>query len=113
MAFWPASSLAPAERITWSTVGSAVGIAAMASTMAVTNRVSADWPLDRPRLNITIIVPRAAAPIHSVIVFSCFVSGVCSLADAASMPAILPTSRVGSPGRHDHGAAAVRSPGCS
>ena len=41
---------------------------------------------------MTIIVPSAAAPIHRVIVFSCFVSGVCSLAVAASMPAILPTS---------------------
>ena len=40
---------------------------------------------------MTIIVPSAAAPIHSVIVFSCCVSGVCSLADAASIPAILPT----------------------
>ena len=47
MAFSPASSLAPAERITWSTVGSAVGIAAMASAMAVMNRVSADWPLEQ------------------------------------------------------------------
>ena len=41
---------------------------------------------------MTIIVPSAAAPIHRVIVFSCFVSGVCSLAVVASMPAILPTS---------------------
>ena len=41
---------------------------------------------------MTIMVPSAAAPIHSVMVFSCLVSGVCSLAVAASMPAILPTS---------------------
>ena len=41
--------------------------------------------------NITIIVPSAAAPIHRLIVLSCFVSGVCSLAVVASMPAILPT----------------------
>ena len=107
MAFWPASSLAPAERITCSTVGSAVGIAAMASAIAVMNRVSADSPLDRPRLNITIIVPSAAAPIHSVIVFSCFVSGVCSLADAGQHAGDLADLGVGSPGRHDHGAAAV------
>ena len=91
MAFSPASSLAPAERITCRTVGSAVGIAAIASAIAVMNRVSADSPLDRPSANMTIIVPSAAAPIHRVIVFSCFVSGVCSLAVAASMPAILPT----------------------
>jgi hypothetical protein len=42
MAFSPASSFAPADRITCSTVGSAVGIAAMASAIAVMNRVSAD-----------------------------------------------------------------------
>ena len=33
MAFSPASSFAPAERITWRTVGSAVGIAAIASAI--------------------------------------------------------------------------------
>ena len=92
MAFCAASSLAPAERITWRTVGSAVGMAAMARAIAVRNRESADWPLPRPRTNITIIVPNAAAPIHRVMVFSCLVSGVCSLVVAASMPAILPTS---------------------
>jgi hypothetical protein len=37
------------------------------------------------------MVPRAAAPIHSVSVFSCLVSGVCSFAVDASMPAIFPT----------------------
>ena len=42
MAFSPASSLAPAERITCRTVGSAVGIAAIASAIAVMNRASAD-----------------------------------------------------------------------
>ena len=91
MAFSPASSLAPTERITWRTVGSAVGIAAIARAIAVMNRVSADSPRESPRTNMTIIVPSAAAPIHRVIVFSCLVSGVCSLVDAASMPAILPT----------------------
>ena len=48
MAFSPASSFAPAERITCRTVGSAVGIAAIASAIAVMNRVSADCPRDRP-----------------------------------------------------------------
>ena len=84
--------MAPTERITWRTVGSAVGIAAIAKAMAVMNRVSAATPLERPSTNMTIIVPSAAAPIHRVIVFSCFVSGVCSTAVVASMPAILPTS---------------------
>ena len=92
MAFWPASSLAPADRITWSTVGSAVGMAAIARATAAMNRLLADWPLERPSANMTIIVPSAAAPIQSVIVLSCLVSGVCSLAVVASMPAILPTS---------------------
>ena len=41
---------------------------------------------------MTIIVPSAAAPIHKVMTLSCLVSGVCSLAVVASMPAILPTS---------------------
>ena len=40
---------------------------------------------------ITIVMPAAAA-IHRVSVFSCLVSGVCSRAVVASMPAILPTS---------------------
>ena len=91
MAFSPASSFAPAERITCRTVGSAVGIAAMASAMAVMNSVSADWPRASPSTNITIIVTSAAAPIHRVRVLSCLVSGVCSLAVDASMPAIFPT----------------------
>jgi len=55
------------------------------------NSVSADSPLDRPRTNITIIVPSAAAPIHSVSVSSCLASGEACLVDPASMPAILPT----------------------
>ena len=92
MAFSAASCLAPAERITWSTVGSAVGMAAMARAMAVMNRLSALWPRESPSTNMRIIVPRAAAPIHRVMVLSWRVSGVCSLAVAASMPAILPTS---------------------
>ena len=91
MAFSPASSFAPAERITCRTVGSAVGIAAMASAIAVMNSASAGWPRDRPSANITIIVTSAAAPIQRVSVFSCLVSGVCSLAVVASMPAIFPT----------------------
>ena len=92
IAFSAASCLAPAERITWSTVGSAVGMAAMARAMAVMNRLSALWPRESPSTNMRIIVPRAAAPIHSVMVLSWRVSGVCSLVVAASMPAILPTS---------------------
>ena len=40
---------------------------------------------------MTIIVASAAAPIQSVIVFSCFVSGVGSFFDAVSIPAIRPT----------------------
>ena len=91
IAFSPASSFAPAERITCRTVGSAVGIAAMASAIAVMNSASADCPRDRPSANITIIVTSAAAPIHRVNVFSCLVSGVCCLAVVASMPAIFPT----------------------
>ena len=41
---------------------------------------------------MTTIVNSAAAPIHRVSVFNCLVSGVCSFADPASIPAILPTS---------------------
>ena len=48
---------------------------------------------------MTIIVPSAAAPIHRVSVFSCLVSGVCSLVADASIPAILPTCAVGAPSR--------------
>ena len=61
------------------------------------NSVSADWPLDRPSANITIIVPSAAAPIHRVIVFSCFVSGVCSLVDARQHAGDLADLGVGAP----------------
>ena len=91
MAFSPASSLAPPERITCRTVGSAVGIAAIANAIAVMNNVSAGTSLDKPSMNMMIIVPSAAAPIHKVNVFSCLVSGDCSLLELASMPAILPT----------------------
>ena len=38
------------------------------------------------------MVSPAAAAIHRVSVLSCLVSGVCSLAVVASIPAILPTS---------------------
>ena len=92
MAWHLARSIAPMDRITWDTVDSASGIAAMARAMAVTNSASHAWPRDAPSANITIMVTPAAAPIHRVIRLSCWVSGACSTFVAESMPAILPTS---------------------
>ena len=61
-----ARSTPPMDRMVWVTVGSASGMAAMASETAATNRSSQAWPRARPSANITIIVSPAAAAIHSV-----------------------------------------------
>lgn len=82
----------PTERITWVTVGSASGMAAMASEIALTNNASQAWPRVRPSANITIIVRLTAAAIHNVRLLSSLVSGDCSLAVADSIPEILPSS---------------------
>ena len=92
IAFSLASSTLPSESTTWTTIGRARGIAAIASATAVLNSVSHDWPRLRPSANITIIVRPAALTIQSVSVFICLVSGVSSLAVAESMCAIFPTS---------------------
>ena len=87
-----ARSPAPSDRITCSTVGIASGIAAIASATALVNTTVEDWPRCAPSTNMMTIVSPAAAAIHSVSVFSCLVSGVCSRAVLASIPAIFPTS---------------------
>ena len=92
MAFCLASSTLPSDSTTWTTMGSARGIAAIANATAVLNSVVHDWPRLRPRANMMIIVTAAAPTIHSVSVFICLVRGVSSLAVAESMWAILPTS---------------------
>ena len=89
---WPASSAAPSDMTTCSTVGIASGIAAIASATALVNTTVDDSPRCAPSTNITTIVTPAAAAIHRVSVFSCRVSGVSSRAVVASIPAILPTS---------------------
>ena len=91
IAFSFASSTLPSERTTWTTIGSASGIAAIASATAVLKSVVHDCPRLRPSANITIIVKPAAPTIHSVSVFICFVSGVSSISVAESMCAIFPT----------------------
>ena len=91
IAFSLASSTLPRERTTWTTIGKASGIAAIASATAVSNSIFHDCPLLAPRMNITIIVNAAAATIHSVSVFICLVRGVSSFAVAESMCAIFPT----------------------
>ena len=92
IAFSLASSTLPSERTTWTTIGRASGIAAIASATAVLNSIDHDCPRLRPSANITIIVRPAAPTIQRVSVFICLVSGVSSLAVAESMCAILPTS---------------------
>lgn len=92
IAFRPARFRLPTERITWVTVGSASGIAAMASETAAMNNVSQAWPRLRPSANITIIVRPAAPAIHRVRLFSSRVSGDSSCAVADSMPEIRPSS---------------------
>ncbi len=86
-----ASSAAPSDMTTWSTVGIASGIAAIASATALENTTVEDRPRCAPSTNMITIVTPAAAAIHSVKVFSCLVSGVCSRVVVASIPAIFPT----------------------
>ena len=92
MALRLARSTPPSDRIICVTVGSASGMAAIASETALTNSASQAWPRARPSANITIIVSPAAAAIHSVSLFSSLVSGDCSRAVAASIPEIFPSS---------------------
>ncbi len=92
MALRAASSTLPSDKMTWVTVGSASGMAAMARETALTNSTSQAWPRLRPSANITIIVSPAAPAIHSVRRFSSRVSGDCSTAVAESIPEILPSS---------------------
>jgi hypothetical protein len=92
MAFRLARSTPPRDRMVCVTVGSASGMAAMASETAATNSASHAWPRARPSANITIIVRPAAAAIHSVSLLSSTVSGDSSVAVLASIPEILPSS---------------------
>ena len=70
MALRLASSTLPSDRITWVTVGSASGIAAIASDdRARRTARPRPRPRLRPRTNITTIVSPAAAAIHRVSVF--------------------------------------------
>ena len=87
-----ASSTLPSDRMTWVTVGSASGMAAMASETAATNRTSQASSAGRPKTNITTMVRPAAATIHRVSVFSSLVSGDCSGSVADSIPEIFPIS---------------------
>ena len=92
MAFRLARSTPPMDKMVWVTVGSASGMAAIASETALTNSASHAWPRARPSANITIIVSPAAAAIHRVSRLSSLVRGDSSWAVAASMPEILPSS---------------------
>ena len=92
MALRLARSTPPIDRIVCDTVGSASGMAAMASVTALTNSASQARPRWRPRMNITIMVRPAAAAIHRVSRLSSFVSGDSSVAVAASIPEIFPSS---------------------
>ena len=87
-----ASSTLPSDKMTWVTVGSASGIAAMASENAATKRTSHASLRARPKMNITTMVSPAAATIHRVRVFSSLVSGDCSASVAESIPEIFPIS---------------------
>ncbi len=78
--------------MTWVTVGSASGIAAMASETAATKSTSHASLRARPRMNITTMVRPAAATIHRVRVLSSLVSGDCSASVAESIPEIFPIS---------------------
>ena len=86
-----ARSAAPTDMTTWSTVGIASGIAAIASATALVNTTVEDRPRCAPSTNMITIVTPAAAAIHSVNVLSCLVSGVSSRVVVASIPAIFPT----------------------
>ena len=103
-----ARSMLPSDRIIWVTVGSASGMAAIASETALTNRASQASPRDRPSANITIIVRPAAAAIHSVSVLSSLVSGDCSGCRRRQHPGDLAELGVGAHAGDDHRAAAVR-----
>ena len=92
MAFRFARSTPPRERIICVTVGSASGIAAMASETALMNSTSHATPRLRPNANITTIVRPAAAAIHRLSVFSSLVSGDFSATVVESMAEILPSS---------------------
>ena len=87
-----ARSTPPSDKIVCVTVGSASGIAAMASEIALTNSASHACPRARPSANITTMVSPAAAAIHRVSLSSSLVSGDCSLAVADSIPEIFPSS---------------------
>ena len=82
----------PLDRITWSTVGIAIGTAARASAMAVVKMAWVDWPREIPRANMIAMVRPAAAAIHSVNVSSCLVSGVFRLGADFNIPEMLPTA---------------------
>ncbi len=97
------------ERITCTTVGSASGMAAMASATAVTNRLVHSWPRCSPRTNMTIMVMPAtiADPeAHAVELAGerRRLLGRC----AASILEMCPTSVSAAGGGDDHPAAAVR-----
>ena len=87
-----AKSTLPSDRIVCDTVGSASGMAAMASETALVNNASQAWPRARPSANITITVRPAADAIHSVSRLSSRSRGDCSVAVAASIPEIFPSS---------------------
>ena len=89
---WRASSAAPSDMTTCSTVGIASGMAAMARAMALVNTAVVARLRCAPSTNMMIIVTPAAAAIHSVRMLSCRVSGVSSRLVPASIPAIRPTS---------------------
>src|SRR4051794_30185924 len=92
MAFRCARSRLPRDRITCVTVGSASGIAAIASETALTKSASHPTPRPRPRTNITNIVTPAAEAIHTLSRLSSRVSGDCSRTVDDSIPEIRPSS---------------------
>ena len=87
-----ASSRDPLDRMTWRTVGMAIGTAARASAIAVVKIVCADSPRDRPSANMMAIVNPAAPAIHRVNVSSCLVIGVLRVGADFSIPEICPTA---------------------
>lgn len=87
-----ARSMPPSDKMVWVTVGSASGIAAIASETALRNRASHAVPQIRPSTNMTAMVIPAAPAIQSVSVLICLVMGGFSREVDASMPEILPTS---------------------
>ena len=87
-----ARSTPPSDKMVCVTVGSASGIAAMASETALTNSASQAWPRCRPSANITTMVSPAAAAIHRVSLLSSLVRGDSSWPVADSIPEIFPSS---------------------